>query len=172
MCFCGPFTLVSRPLSVVFCWNTGCTPAFLQMSAILSEVPFTYGSMHKVFLLGLDASVTVPSACGASCLVDPLVVVGGEVNVPVCISCLPVDCCCYSLSAPRVTSTSGKGSFLCSSSSIVNWILGLIVFRCLSKSCNLSLPSFQMTKVSSTYRSQVAGLSLADSMASASKCSM
>ena len=50
MCFCGPFTLVSRPLSVVYCWNTGCTPAPLQMSAILSKVPFTYGSMHKVDL--------------------------------------------------------------------------------------------------------------------------
>ena len=32
MCLCNHFTLVSRPLSVVFCWKTDCTPAVLQMS--------------------------------------------------------------------------------------------------------------------------------------------
>ena len=25
---------------------------------------------------------------------DPIVVVGGEVNAPVCVKCLPVDCFC------------------------------------------------------------------------------
>ena len=61
ICFCGPFTLVSRLLKVLLCWNKGCTPSFLQMFPSLSEVPLTYSNTHKVILPGST------SCCVFSC---------------------------------------------------------------------------------------------------------
>ena len=104
-------------------------------------------------------------------LLDPVVVVGGAVNVPVCVSCLPVGSCCQFVS-PSCDQHIQERKFPILLQLHRKLELDLIVFRCSRKSYNLSLPSFQTIKVSFIYCSQVAALSLADTMASASKCSM
>ena len=73
---------------------------------------------------------------------DPVVVVGGEVNVPVCVSCLPVDYCCQPVS-PSCDQPIQERKFPILLQPIIYLILGLIVFRCSRTSCNLSLTSFQ-----------------------------
>ena len=99
-CFCGPFTLVSRLLNVLLCWNTGCTPTFLQIFPSLSEVPFTYGSTHKVFL-----TVSSPR-CVSSCssLTKPVM---GETlywltSVSCCARSSKEGSSCYQLSMPII----------------------------------------------------------------------
>ena len=73
---------------------------------------------------------------------DPVGVVGGEVNVPVCVSCLPVDSCCQPVS-PSCDQPIQERKFPILLQPIIYWMLGLIVFRCSRKSCYLSLTSFQ-----------------------------
>ena len=90
---------------------------------------------------------------------------GAIIDVPVRVCLLSVDCCHFS-------------SFLYediqegSSISLMYLMEGLWLLRCWWKFSSASSPSFKMTKVSSTYLSQVCGLTDAVDRASSSKCSM
>ena len=61
MCFCGPFTIVSRNLSDALCHKFFSVSVFsANVSASFSELPFTCNSIHKVGCLSLSALLAVP----------------------------------------------------------------------------------------------------------------